>query len=183
MQIGDPETGKFTIEKIKELTKEDLAIKFAEYFEKQNIHVSKEQISKFIEDIAADNNIQDGIVEISNKITDIRSALEPSYFNLLDPFSDIPIIAILSGSILLILLSIQCLNFIIIRLLLIKFAPQIEKLLINKQFFKKWIGYVIEAAKRVSLFYYVAFTICIYVSLLMTVYYLYTFLSIVSSYY
>ena len=186
--MGLGETEKIPIQKVQPMDPIDYSNKLLEFAVERNTSAEHEKFRNIILEFNRVYNQPTGTVELSNKISDspdmvINSMFEPDFFSIINPFSDIPIIAILSGSIILILLSIQCLNFIVGRLLLIKFAPQIEKLLINRQFLKKWFEYVINIVKKVSLFYYISFTICIYVLLLMTVYYLYLFLDIVSKFY
>ena len=66
----------------------------------------------------------------SSKDININSPLEYFYSNI-DPLSDVPLIGIISLSIIFIIVGIQCLKFIFIRWIFINYFSKIETYLIN----------------------------------------------------
>jgi hypothetical protein len=128
-----------------------------------------------------DSKTVDAITQTAeNTDTSINSMFEP--FTLIDPFSTIPIIAILSGSLILIFLSIQCLNFIVIRVLFLRYSSYIENLFLNFPFLNNLLKKFVEIFNKLSFIYYVIFTLLAYIYLIGACYYLYELLILISQY-
>jgi hypothetical protein len=115
-----------------------------------------------------------------NTHTSINSIFEP--FTLIDPFSTVPIIAILSGSLILIFLSLQCLNFIVIRVLFFKYSSYIENLFLNFPFLNNLLKKFVKVLNKLSFIYYVIFFLLAYVYLIGACYYLYQLLILIYNY-
>jgi type IV secretory pathway TrbL component len=114
------------------------------------------------------NTNQDKILKTSNNITfpiigdyyfKAESPLE--YFHLIDPLAENPNIALLSVSILLLFIGLQCLNFIIIIFLLFKYQNKIlsyfDKNLKLKSYLNNFFSYLIKLINLIFILFLLLF--------------------------
>lgn len=83
----------------------------------------------------------------------------------LDPIAEDPNIALLSISIILLIIGIQCFNFILFRLLLLRYAPKIS-LLIKQPTLLKFFNKLILLFENTKILYITGFTILGYISII-----------------
>lgn len=132
---------------------------------KTEIGISRESNS---ENLRIENNV----ISSSND-NDFPTSSPFESFHLLDPIAENPIIALLSVSILLLLVCFQCYNFIIIRSLILRYELKIQSFFKENSKIKVWIQKMFVFLNKTYQFYFLGFFILGYINLIAAIIFLF----------